>query len=97
MSKLNIVQKTIRDLFSDKKADFLIPDYQRPYAWGDKECKTLWDDIFAFAFPDNDFEKINIVSVPLTQQKPRNATYRGPFQQNGMPGVQQEEVEQIKR
>ena len=59
MSKLNIDQKTIRDLFSDKKADFLIPDYQRPYAWGDKECQTLWDDIFTFAFPDNNYQKFN--------------------------------------
>ncbi|MBQ8635683.1 DUF262 domain-containing protein [bacterium] len=53
MSKLNVDQKTIRDLFQDKKADFLIPDYQRPYAWGENECQTLWDDIFAFAIPDN--------------------------------------------
>ena len=29
MSKLNVDQKTIKDLFQDKKADFLIPDYQR--------------------------------------------------------------------
>lgn len=53
MSKLNIDQKSIKALFSDKKADFLIPDYQRPYAWGEKECQTLWDDLFAFAFPEN--------------------------------------------
>lgn len=52
MSKLNIDQKTIKDLFSNKKSDFLIPDYQRPYAWGENECQTLWDDIFSFAFPD---------------------------------------------
>lgn len=52
MSKLNIDQKTIKDLFSNKKSDFLIPDYQRPYAWGEDECQTLWDDIFSFAFPD---------------------------------------------
>ena len=52
MSKLNVDQKTIKDLFQDKKADFLIPDYQRPYAWGENECQTLWDDIFAFAIPD---------------------------------------------
>ena len=51
MSKLNIDQKTIKDLFSNKKSDFLIPDYQRPYAWGEDECQTLWDDIFSFAFP----------------------------------------------
>ena len=57
MSKLNIDQQTIYQLFSDKKSDFLIPDYQRPYAWGEVECQTLWDDIFLFAFPDDDCDK----------------------------------------
>ena len=52
MSKLNVDQKTIKDLLQSKKADFLIPDYQRPYAWGETECRTLWDDIFSFAIPD---------------------------------------------
>ena len=52
VSKLNVDQKTIKDLFQDKRADFLIPDYQRPYAWGEAECQTLWDDIFTFAIPD---------------------------------------------
>ncbi|MCQ2191893.1 MAG: DUF262 domain-containing HNH endonuclease family protein [Paludibacteraceae bacterium] len=59
MSKLNIDQKSIKDLFSDKKSDFLIPDYQRPYAWDDKECLTLWEDIFSFAFPEDDCTKFN--------------------------------------
>lgn len=27
MSKLNIDQQTIKELFSNKKSDFLIPDY----------------------------------------------------------------------
>lgn len=54
MSKLSVDQKTIKNLLSDNKADFLIPDYQRPYAWdAEKECQTLWDDLFSFAFPDN--------------------------------------------
>lgn len=53
MSKLNIDQRTISNLFADKKSDFLIPDYQRPYAWTEDECATLWDDLFAFAFPGN--------------------------------------------
>ena len=53
MSKLNVDQKTIKDLLQDKRADFLIPDYQRPYAWGKSECQTLWDDIFTFAIPDD--------------------------------------------
>ena len=59
MSKLNVDQKTILLLFSDKKSDFLIPDYQRPYAWEEGQCQTLWDDIFSFAFPDNDCDKFD--------------------------------------
>ena len=59
MSKLNIDQKSVKTLFSEKKSDFLIPDYQRPYAWGEKECQTLWDDLFLFAFPSNDCDKFN--------------------------------------
>lgn len=59
MSKLNIDQQTIKELFANKRSDFLIPDYQRPYAWGETECQTLWDDIFAFAFPENDYTLFN--------------------------------------
>lgn len=59
MSKLIVDQKKVRELFQDSKADFLIPDYQRPYAWGEDECKTLWNDIFEFAFPDHDSKKFN--------------------------------------
>ena len=55
MSKLNVDQQTVKRLFEDKKSNFLIPDYQRPYAWTTTECQTLWDDIFGFAFPDNDY------------------------------------------
>jgi uncharacterized protein with ParB-like and HNH nuclease domain len=39
-------------LFSGNNTDFLIPDYQRPYSWEEKECETLWEDICQFAFPD---------------------------------------------
>ena len=53
MSQLTVDQKNIRTLLQDEDADFLIPDYQRPYAWGEDECSTLWDDLFAFAFPNN--------------------------------------------
>ena len=57
MSKLNIDQKSIKSLFSDNKSDFLIPDYQRPYAWQIAECQTLWEDTFSFAIPENDQPK----------------------------------------
>lgn len=56
MSKLTLDTKTISELLSDKKTDFLIPDYQRPYAWGEDECGTLWDDLFMFAFPEDNYE-----------------------------------------
>ena len=59
MSKLNVDQKTIKALFEDKKSDFLIPDYQRPYAWSEIECQTLWEDIFSFAFPNNDYSQFD--------------------------------------
>lgn len=59
MSKLNVDQSTIGKLFQDKKSDFLIPDYQRPYAWSEEECQTLWEDIFNFAFPNNNYQDFN--------------------------------------
>lgn len=59
MSKLNVDQASIMKFFSDRKSDFLIPDYQRPYAWDEDLCQTLWDDIFAFAIPDNNAYKFN--------------------------------------
>lgn len=51
MANLNIEQKKVKSLFQESKYNFLIPDYQRPYAWGEMECKTLWDDLFSFSFP----------------------------------------------
>ena len=59
MSKLNVDQKNVKEMFEKRSVDYLIPDYQRPYAWGEKECQTLWDDIFLFAFPDNDKDKFD--------------------------------------
>lgn len=60
MSKLNVDQKSVYDLFAHRKADFLIPDYQRPYAWSEDQCQTLWDDLFEFAFPNDNAEQFNI-------------------------------------
>jgi len=59
MSKLNIDQKTVKDLFSAKKTKFLIPDYQRPYAWGEDECQTLWEDLFNFSFPEENCDNFD--------------------------------------
>ena len=56
---ISLDQQTIKELFTNKKADFLIPDYQRPYAWDENECQTLWDDIFAFAFPNDNYSEFD--------------------------------------
>lgn len=60
MSDLRAERKTILELFSGEKSDFLIPDYQRPYAWGETECEMLWDDIVSFTIPDNNIELFNV-------------------------------------
>jgi uncharacterized protein with ParB-like and HNH nuclease domain len=38
--------KTVRELF-DGTNYYKIPDYQRPYEWGEDEIGLLWDDVFA--------------------------------------------------
>ncbi len=55
MAELKIDQKNVLRIFADELSDpdYLIPDYQRPYTWGIEECQTLWDDLFAYAFPWN--------------------------------------------
>ena len=75
MSKLNIDQKNILTLFSDKKSDFLIPDYQRPYAWEDTECQTLWDDIFEFAIPDTILHGNAYMNLPVARAENGNIIY----------------------
>lgn len=58
-SKLIVDQKNVKYLFQDKTATFLIPDYQRPYAWGEDECKVLWEDLFSFSFPNNNSDSFD--------------------------------------
>lgn len=76
MSKLSVDQKTITQFFQDKHADFLIPDYQRPYDWGPDECNELWSDLVNFAIPDDDpfkFDKNSEYFLgPLTLFKNEN-------------------------
>ena len=56
MSKTTTEKKMILGLFSEKGADFLIPDYQRAYAWKKEECQKLWEDLYGFAFPGDKCE-----------------------------------------
>ena len=59
--QLNAEQKTIGQIFMECKKAFLIPEYQRPYSWERDGCRILWDNLYEFAFPDendiNNFDK----------------------------------------
>lgn len=37
-------------LGSGKSKPFVIPEYQRPYAWTDEQVETLFEDLWDFMF-----------------------------------------------
>lgn len=39
--------KTIVKIFGDADSYYQIPDYQRPYSWGDEQIEQLWDDLYS--------------------------------------------------
>lgn len=50
MAQLKVDQKSMRDvLYNQQIKGYLIPDYQRPYDWGEDQCSELWDDLIAFS------------------------------------------------
>lgn len=49
-NNISVNKQTVIDLLkSGKDHRFLIPEYQRPYAWGDDEVITLFDDLWEFS------------------------------------------------
>ncbi len=52
MAELSVDQNQVIRYFQDNKKGFLIPDYQRPYAWTEEQCRMLWDDLLTFAVPE---------------------------------------------
>ena len=53
MAELQVSRKNIASLLSlsdstNKDKLYVIPEYQRPYRWGENECDTLWTDIKNF-------------------------------------------------
>lgn len=54
-NNISVNKQTVVDLLkSGKDHRFLIPEYQRPYAWGDDEVITLFDDLWEFSLERND-------------------------------------------
>lgn len=53
MNMVKVTSRSVFDFLYCRLYDsFVIPDYQRPYAWGEEECQTLWDDVMSFVLPD---------------------------------------------
>jgi len=66
---LSAEQKKLTELFA-KTNTYMIPSYQRPYSWSEKECSELWDDL-RFIFDHEDSEEYflgNIVLAKSTKQ-----------------------------
>ncbi len=49
-ANINVNKQTVLQLLtSGQEVPFVIPEYQRPYTWGDDEITTLFDDIWGFS------------------------------------------------
>ena len=63
---------SISQLFMDPKILYRIPQYQRPYKWGNEQIEQLWDDIFE-AY-ENDIDNYFLGSV-ITAKPLDNSQY----------------------
>lgn len=49
-ANINVNKQTVLQLLtSGQDVPFVIPEYQRPYSWGDDEINTLFDDLWSFS------------------------------------------------
>lgn len=53
----------IGKLLSEDGQRFVIPEYQRPYRWGQDECETLWSDILGVFGDGSDIEEYFLGSI----------------------------------
>lgn len=48
-TEISVNKQSVKDLLSSgKEKNFVIPEYQRPYAWTDEQIETLFDDLWNF-------------------------------------------------
>ena len=49
-TSINVNKQCVSDLLKSGRAKpFVIPEYQRPYAWSSEQAETLFEDIWEFA------------------------------------------------
>ena len=48
-TEISVNKKSVKELlYGAKEKPFIIPEYQRPYAWSDEQIETLFDDLWEF-------------------------------------------------
>lgn len=78
-TEISISKKTVGEFLSEgKKRQFLIPEYQRPYAWTDDQVIMLFEDIWEFMITkggfDNEQEVYFLGSIVSFENKIRQVT-----------------------
>ncbi len=64
-AKIEVNKKSVKELLeSGKERKFIIPEYQRPYAWKDEEIKVLFDDLVEHT--ENDSENNYFLGTIVT-------------------------------
>ncbi|MGR3984963.1 MAG: DUF262 domain-containing HNH endonuclease family protein [Gammaproteobacteria bacterium] len=61
MKALQANPKPLGEIFLGYR--FVIPEYQRPYSWGEEECDKLWDDISSFYIEKEESEQYFLGSM----------------------------------
>lgn len=59
MKHLPATEVTIKDLFAKFNTTFIVPFFQREYTWSDEQCDELFEDLIAFAFPNERADDFN--------------------------------------
>ncbi|KIS02735.1 DUF262 domain-containing protein [Paucilactobacillus wasatchensis] len=54
-TSIEVNKKSVKQLLeSGKRQKFVIPEYQRPYAWSEEQAQTLFDDLVEYTVNDNE-------------------------------------------
>ena len=52
---IEVNKQSVRQLLeTGKNKKFIIPEYQRPYAWSDEQIQVLFDDLVEYTINDSE-------------------------------------------
>lgn len=67
-TKIKGAEYPLSKIFNDE-FDFVIPPYQRPYAWTEEETETLFTDLYDFYANENEEENYFLGSIVLIKEE----------------------------